>query len=64
MSKRIQKQKITVYEDPYTRERVEGQATIVSDLGLDEPGVHRYLVHFDGDAPGQNVERIVIDDAN
>jgi hypothetical protein len=52
---------ITIYEDPYTRTRAEGQATIVKDLGYREPGIHRYLVHFAGDAPDQNVERIVVE---
>lgn len=54
---------ITIYEDPFTQQKVEGQATIVKDLGFDQPGIHRYLVHFAGDEPGQNVERIVIEEA-
>ncbi len=52
---------IMIYADPYTKLDPEGRAKIIKDLGYDEPGVHRYLVHFPGDLPGQNVERIVIE---
>ena len=57
----ILKRKIKIYEDPYSREHLEGQATIIKDLRLDEHGLHHYLVHFDGDEPGQNVERFVVE---
>jgi hypothetical protein len=55
------KRKINIYEDPYTRENLEGDAKIIKDLGLDEHGLHHYLVHFDGDEPGKNVERFVVE---
>ena len=57
------KKTITIYADPYTKLDKEGRATIVKDLGYDDPGTHRYLVHFPGDLPGQNVERIVVEEA-
>jgi len=55
------KRKIMIYEDPYTREHLEGKATIIKDLGIDEHGLHHYQVHFDDDEPGQNVERFVVE---
>ena len=61
MNLRRPMQRVIIYEDPFTREHVEGRATIIKDLGIDEQDVHRYLVHFDGDESGQNVERIIQD---
>jgi hypothetical protein len=58
----MSKKTIVVYGDPYTKLDQEGHATIVRDLGFDAPGIHRYLIHFRGDLPGQNVERIVVEE--
>jgi len=52
---------VTIYEDPYTRTKAEGQARIVRYVGTLRPGIDMYLVHFVGDKPEQNVERVVIE---
>ena len=52
---------VTIYEDPSTRAKVEGEARVVRHVETLEPGIEMYLVHFVGDEPGQNVERIVIE---
>jgi len=55
------RKKIKIYEDPYSRDHLEGEATIITDLGIDDNGLHHYQVHFDGDEPGQNFERFVVE---
>ncbi|HEY4691102.1 MAG TPA: hypothetical protein VIK33_17460 [Anaerolineae bacterium] len=55
---------VTIYEDPYTKTKAEGQAELVKFIGYDQsPNVERHLVHFIGDAPDQFVERTIVTDA-
>lgn len=54
-----QKQIVMIYEDPYTCQKPEGDARIIKHLTELAPGVDLYLVHFIGDQPSQNVERII-----
>jgi hypothetical protein len=56
------KQIVMVYEDPYTRQKPEGEARIIKHLTELAPGVDLYLVHFIGDQPSQTVERIIQSD--
>jgi hypothetical protein len=54
---------IKVFEDPITRQKMEGTARIIAPLGKVEPGLSRFLVHFVGDEAGLNVVRTIADEA-
>jgi len=53
-------QLVTIYEDPSTKTRVEGQATLLRKL-REYPDDHqeRWLVHFLGDEPSMKVQRFI-----
>jgi hypothetical protein len=51
---------VTIFEDPLTRQRPEGQAVIVRRVGRPDPDLgQRCVVHFIEDSPDQVVERWV-----
>lgn len=50
---------IMIYKDPYTCLESEGMARVVRFLEQVDTYIERYLVHFIGDAPRFNVERLV-----
>jgi len=52
---------VAVFEDPYTRTRLEGCATVVKELPWNGINERRYLVHFHGAPPALFVERTVAD---
>jgi len=54
-------QKVTVYEDPITKQKPEGQAEIIEHVESVDPGLDRYVVHFVGDPPGFHVMRLILD---
>jgi len=58
----IQADIVIIYEDPFTCLKPEGQAVLIRYLRELRPGVEQHLVHFLCDAPGQNVERIIVED--
>lgn len=50
---------VTVYEDPITKQKVEGNAVVKGFVQNLQPGLNQYLVHFIGDAANFNVTRII-----
>ena len=51
--------KVTVYEDPITKQKPEGQAEIIEHVETFD--LDRYVVHFEGDEPGFHVVRTILD---
>lgn len=52
---------VEIYEDPFTMQRKEGNATVIQHLLEIEPGVNQYRVHFIGDVSGLNVTRTIVE---
>jgi hypothetical protein len=50
---------VTIYEDPITKQRPEGNATVVNYVQTLEPGRDQYVVHFIGDAENFHVVRTI-----
>jgi hypothetical protein len=48
---------VTIYEDPITKQKAEGNAIIINYVQTLEPGMNQYVVHFIGDAENFNVVR-------
>ncbi len=49
---------LTVYSDPITLRRPEGQAVLVEFISRDvDGGLERWKVHFEGDEPGSTYPR-------
>jgi hypothetical protein len=48
---------VTIYEDPFTRQKVEGEAKLVRSLNImSDEKLELWEVHFTGDSPGYYVE--------
>jgi hypothetical protein len=55
---------ITIYKDPITRKKVEGEAKLVRRLNImSDENLELWEVHFTGDSPGHYVERVVFTDS-
>lgn len=52
---------VYVYEDPFTRLRLEGTAKVVRRIHELADGAARYEVQFDSDAPGSTHERTLVE---
>lgn len=52
---------VTIYNDPITRKKVEGEARLVRQLSntMSDDNLERWEVHFTGDSPGHYVERVI-----
>ena len=52
---------VTIYEDPYTQLRREGNAEIIEHVLELDPFVNQYDVHFIGDDPEMTFTRTVVE---
>lgn len=50
---------VTIFEDPQTQLKREGNAKVMGFVQPLEPGLDQYVVHFIGDAPGFHVVRTI-----
>jgi len=53
---------VTIYENPMTMEKIEGEARLVRLLSFLGDNLERWAVHFPGDSPGSYVERVILAD--
>ena len=54
---------VTIYEDPFTKKKIEGEARLVRSLNtMSDENLELWEVHFTGDSPGHYVERVIFMD--
>ena len=51
---------VLIYEDPVTRQKLEGEAEVIKLLWAGPDNAERYLVHFLGTPPSEVVERTIV----